>query len=110
MSPSLKHFGSAAEGKIPQSATQVTAVAMGKTTPAAFDVIAEQIGHGLAVGRIDPTQIAIEANAAHAIKATPGGGLQATGDEDVRYKPSPDNELLFTGRQSDIGGIKPTGP
>ena len=107
---SLKHFSSAATGQVPVAGRVTEAVVMGKSATTAFEGLARHIGHGVEMGRIDPTQAAIEAHAAHAVKATPGGGLQATGDEDVRYKPSPDNDLLFTGRQGDVGGPKMNSP
>ncbi len=45
---------------------------------------------------IDTSQIAVEAKAAHTIKATPGGGLHATGDETQKYKPNTEG-LFYAG-------------
>ena len=107
MSPTLHHFGSAAQGQVPEKGAVTEATIMGRSTPGAADILAHHIGHGLQVGHIDLTQAAIEAKAAHSIRATPGGGLTPTGDETVRYKYNQElNEPLFTGRQADLS-IKP---
>lgn len=104
MSPTLGHFGRAAEGSIPALATVSDISIMGsKPGNDALHILATQIGHGLETGHIDLTQAAIDAKAAHAVRATPGGGLSATGDETVRYKYNAEqNEALFSGRQADI--------
>ncbi len=105
MSPQLHHFGSAAQGQIPQQGASCHAVILGRPS-SEVDLIAEQIGHGVAIGHVDTIQIAVSAHAAHVVTATPGGGLHATGKEDVRYQPAPDNEMLFTRPHNDMG-IKP---
>lgn len=103
MSPTLHHFGSAAQGQVPEKGAVTDVSIMGKPAPGAAEILAHHIGRGLEVtGHIDLTQAAIEAKAAHAVKATPGGGLAATGDETVRYRYDTErNEALFTGRQND---------
>lgn len=108
MSPTLNHFGRAAEGSVAAEGTVSEVSIMGsKPGPGAYDILATCIGHGLNTGHIDLTQAAIDAKAANAVKATPGGGLAATGDETVPYKYNQEqNEALFTGRQADMS-IKP---
>ena len=108
MSPTLNHFGRAAEGSVASQGVVTDLSIMGsKPGLNAHGILAACIGQGLENGHIELTQAAIDAKAAHAVKATPGGGLAATGDETVRYKYNPEqNEALFTGRQADMS-IKP---
>ncbi|MGZ9098046.1 MAG: hypothetical protein ACXW30_07110 [Micavibrio sp.] len=102
MSPTLHHFGSAAQGQVPEKGAVTDVSIMGRAAPGAADILARHIGHGVETGLVELTGAAIEAKAAHAVKATPGGGLAATGDETVRYRYDTErNEALFTGRQND---------
>lgn len=109
MTPTLNHFGRAAEGSVATHG-QVSDLAIMGSKPGmgAYDILASCIGHGLNTGHIDLTQAAIDAKAAHAVKATPGGGLAATGGETEVYVYNPEKtEGLFTGRQADIT-LKPS--
>jgi hypothetical protein len=95
---SIKHFHGAAEGQVPQQGSISAAMVLGKSVSATAALsIAALIGHGVDTeGRIEPTKLAQAANAAHFEKATPGGGLSATGDETVKYKYDAErNEALF---------------
>lgn len=110
MSPTLHHFGSAAEGRVPQSGTIAEVSIMGKSSSGAASILAGSIGRGVTVtGHIDLTQAAIDANAAHSVKATPGGGLRADGTENVRYNYDPEKTVeLFGARQDSLGSSKPS--
>lgn len=110
MSVNLK-FGKAADGdNIPKTAMvdENSLSVMNKMIRNASAVtvfaVAALVGHGVYTGHVDPTQIAIKTNAAGFAKATPPGGLRATGDETVSY--APNLEGLFN-HGGDMPAIKP---
>lgn len=104
MSPSLNHFGAAVEGKIPNKGQISDACVMGKKT-AAIDTLAQEIGHGVAVGRVDLSGVAFKTNAAHVEIVTPPAFMMK--DEGKTYTK---NYVYSAEKNEDIGSARVSDP
>lgn len=107
---SIKHFGGAAKGQIPDRGVVAAASVMGKRVQAhaeSIDALAEIIGHGVAAGRIDPVQAAVATHAANVATVEPPAYVtrDANADYTARYRPN--TEGLFGNPQADQ---QPSGP
>lgn len=105
---SIKHFGGAAKGQIPDRGVVAAANVMGKPVsgPDSIAALAEVIGHGAAAGRIDPVQAAVATHAAKVDTVEPPAFVTRDVNTDYTARYKPNTEGLFGNPQAD----QPSGP